>query len=207
MLGSDPLDAAPDQEVGPPRSPEWIELLPDRADLRRQGQGDWSVEEGQAIVRTRPDEGWSRLTLPVETTPRLDFLIEFTCLEGSGSIDQYVPIGSTFAVWSMWCRDYTRLAFVVDRASFEAPLPPALELGLPERVMIRRRYRSIVAVRPGRLRAIVDGRPILDRPIEARPAANDWPGPRIPSPDAVGVGAYRSTVRFHRLAVRFHEDR
>jgi hypothetical protein len=64
------------------------------------------------------------------------------------------------------------------------------------------RYRCLVEVRKGSLRALLDGKEILKWSGEfARLSATSWV--ELPNKKHVGIGAYNSAVTFHKAELRF----
>ena len=180
------VDAARDALVG-----RW-EMKPDGLTTTQEKGGKAQVLE---FNKTAPDE--------------YDFEIEFTITGGSREITQILPLPTHLIVWKMGPKkeDPTCFGFgpYLDGRLIDSATPGEINAALP-RLKIGQRYRCMIEVRKGSLRAVLDGKEVVKwsgdlARLSLGSQSSVWAG-NMKSPRHPAVATYTSDAVFHRAELR-----
>ena len=169
--------------------------------------GQWQMtSEGLSVSKNgNTDPGRSELLgfnyVPPE---EYDFEIEFTIQDGVREISQTLPFAGRTILWKMGCL-LDELTFFHFGSQLDGKSPTAKErteavVRLP-RLEPNQRYRSMVEVRRGSLRALLDGQEVLRWSGDFQRLAGDG-NLQLPNPQQLGVAAWNTGVLFHKAEVR-----
>ena len=205
---SDAMPAAvqPENPPVPPAQPLTApkDLLAGVDVARDAVHGQWQMTpDGLAV--TKADEPTGEL-LGFNYAPpeEYDFEIEFTIQDGGSQVSQVLPIVGKSVLWKMGYAsgDPTFFSF---GSTLDGSIPTAngrteALVHLP-RLKLNQRYRSVVEVRRGSLRALLDGEEVLRwsgdfQRLECE--ANN----RLPGSRQLGLAAWKTAVLFHKAEIR-----
>jgi serine/threonine protein kinase len=166
-------------------------------------KGQWEKTPGGLLLKQSP--GPQMLLFKHETPEEYDFEIEFTLRGGILEANQIIPLpGGDNILWKMGFAGGNPTSFGfgpnLDGVKMDAPARTEAKVMLP-RLQQGRRYRSLVEVRKGSLRALIDGAEVLK-----------WSGDqkrlKIDSEYAskngrqLGIGGFSGHIAFHQAEVR-----
>jgi serine/threonine protein kinase len=177
-----------------------IDLLP-LVDVKRDAvAGDWSRKGDSISVGTPP--GVTVLELPYQPPEEYDFEMEFTP-DGPGSnVNQYVSAGGHSFAWKMNAHSKTpplygfelldgKFCKDTDEASTTSDV--ALVQG--------QRYHSTVQVRRGSLRALLDGKLVVNWVGDFKRLSMEAIA-KLRDDGHIGIGSWKRAVTFHKITVR-----
>ncbi len=207
-----PEPASPQQVVsGPnvagPTSPlAPINLLATADATQGALKGDWQTTPEGLVLKNDTSDSSQVFAFDFIPPEEYDFEIEFTIQDGLREACQIFPIAGRSILWKMGfgSGEFTPFSF-----------GPLLDGGLPtargrsEAVIPRprlkqdQRYRSVVEVRRGSVRALLDGQEVLRWNGDFQRLDNEEPF-RLTNPRNVGVGSWASGIHFHKAEIRPH---
>ncbi len=182
-------------------------------DVKRDAvRGNWEMRAGEPLLDGVKDSdgknessSWKFLCLRTAAPEEYDFEVEFTIVSGGPYFSQVLPVPGGVIEWksqpgvegpevhygfgpkleNRWLSDRSRTKAVVRR---------------PELTAQPQRHYSVVEVRKGSLRAVLDGREMVkwsgDFKSFERPDKN-WPDPKFP-----GVGGMNTVIIYHKAELR-----
>lgn len=173
----------------------WVDLLPRIDPEQHAVVGQWSRAANGLAVQA---ERGARLMLPYKPGPAYDFEVVFTRQTGVDSIALLFVIGSGQAAFDVdgWGTHLAGIQNIDGRTMQDNGTGVggfALDNG--------RRYTARVRVRPDRVDAFLDGRPVTTYLGDGSNLSilHIW---ELPRSDALGIGAYDSTTTFHEIKIR-----
>ncbi len=175
-------------------------------DVKRDAvYGDWTLNADGLLLQQA--SGMKLLGFHQDLPDEYDFEIEFTPTKGKREVIQVLPVsGGTALHWRMGLgkEDPPLFAFgpVLDGKNPEDPKRTEAVVKHP-RLQADHRYLSIVEVRKGSLRALLDGKEVLKWsgdfkrfPMEKSTAL------KLRDPSQAGVGGHDSGIIFHKAELR-----
>ncbi len=175
-------------------------------DVKRDAvKGTWELKPDG--IRTQGSSGSQLLEFNHTAPEEYDFEIEFTTSGGTREVVQVLPIPGRFILWKM-CPSTSDPATYLFGPSFNgqgATSSSATEARtqLP-RLKVAHRYRSLVEVRKGSLRAVLDGQEIVKwsgdfARLSTGSEASIW---SLKNPQHLGIAAFTTDVTFHKAELR-----
>jgi RNA polymerase sigma factor (sigma-70 family) len=202
-VGAAPVAAAPAVRAVPPIpavAPEdagWnnaLELLKKARPAQDTVAGTWSVQGDDLIVKP---EQYARIMLPLEpVAAEYDLRVDFVRESGVDDVCILVPYRERTIALKIGAFGNTRAFF--DTGTQTQDLRSAAPPGILQNTT---RYSAVVSLRGTTLRAEINGRPVAATDLGETPTGTE-PGWRLPDPRRLGIGAWQSTVRFQRIALR-----
>lgn len=133
-----------------------------------------------------------------------DYEVEFTIASGTRELVQIFPVPSGSIVFHMgpYSDDPAAFGFGGNLDGMGLKDPRTEAMARVPRFKNGQRYRCLVEVRKGSLRAVLDGREIVKwSGNSARMKTTSWA--ELPNKKHVGIAAYNTAVTFHRAELRF----
>lgn len=190
-----PASPAPVPEKG--RTIDLLALV----DVKRDAiVGEWSRSPGGVAVAI--PAGASVLQLPYRPPEEYDFEIEFTPSNAGLNVNQYLSAGERSFAWKLNAHNRTPPLygfelldgkFCKDLTEAAANIATAIEPG--------RRYQSVVEVRRGGLRGLLDGKEIVKWSGDFRRFSMEGVT-RLRDDEHLGIGSWKRNVTFHKVEVR-----
>lgn len=169
--------------------------------------GEWSQDGGDLLVKaSKPDtKGTSRLHLPYQPPEEYDFEIEFTPESGANSVYQLLSAYQRSFSWFMDGK--TNAGSKAGFDSIDGIGGSSRTDGTTMRAKFLtngQRHRSIVEVRRNRVRALLDGEPLVTWGSSPKSYERLDISKNEKLRDALhlGLAAYDRGVRFHKATVR-----
>ncbi|MEQ1751598.1 MAG: serine/threonine-protein kinase, partial [Prosthecobacter sp.] len=165
-------------------------------------KGEWEVRAQELVLKLTygPQLLAFRHTPPEE----YDFEIEFTIKEGIQEASQFIPLQGKSILWKMGFKggNPTLFGFGPDLDTMKIDAPTRQEAVVTRsRLLAGQRYRSLVEVRKGSLRALLDGREVLKWSGDFKRLSGS-PDYVMPDPKCFGVGGWGGGIIFHKAEVR-----
>ena len=173
----------------------WTELLNLVDPERDTVAGNWTLTDGKLIVDETPS---ARISLPYQPPAEYDFLIEFSVSKDSPCIAQLISKGQVPFTWSMNAGNPRRCRLEdIDGHSVigNTTLRPAHPF------KPGKKYISIVEVRKGSVRCLINGQLIAEHKTDYGDLSRNqkW---TMPDELRLGLGTWQGPTTFHRIAVR-----
>ena len=178
--------------------------LIDIVDVKRDAmRGQWEKTPEGLLLRQSP--GPQVLFFNHETPEEYDFEIEFTLRGGILEASQIIPLpGGDSVLWKMGygMGDPTSFGFgpKVDGVAMDAPGRTEAKVMRP-RLQPGKRHRSLVEVRKGSLRALIDGAEVLKWSGDQKRLGIDKDY-ASKNGRQLGIGGYDGQIVFHQAEVR-----
>ncbi|MGA2032461.1 MAG: SUMF1/EgtB/PvdO family nonheme iron enzyme [Thermoguttaceae bacterium] len=181
-------------------APRTINLIPYVDPQQDALTGEWKRVFFDRIALAMTDKP-SVLQLPYEPPNEYDFLVEFTMLGGGDDVVQCVDAGGRSFAWKMgrrhhpplYCFDLLDGKTVDQNSETASPRSETLEIG--------KRHTSLIEVRQGGLRALVDGEEYVKWSGDFRRLSME-PAWTLRDDHRLGIGCARHSVVFYRVEVR-----
>ncbi len=165
-------------------------------------KGEWEVRAQELVLKRTngPQLIAFRHTPPEE----YDFEIEFTIKEGIQEASQFIPLQGKSILWKMGFKSGNPTLFgfgpLLDGLPLDVPTRKEAVIKRP-RLLSGQRYRSLVEVRKGSLRALLDGREVLkwSGDFKRLSGVADYV---MPDPKCLAVGGWNGGIIFHKAEVR-----
>ncbi|HYF36449.1 MAG TPA: lectin-like protein, partial [Prosthecobacter sp.] len=183
-----------------PSAASSIDLLAG-VDVKRDALvGQWEVTP-DGLVTTMQNGGKSQVLEFDHSTPEeYNFEIEFTVTAGTREVVQVLPLPTHSIIWKMGPerKDPAPYGFgpILDGANITSGTRTEAMTHLP-RLKIGQRYRCLLEVRKGSLRAVLDGAEIVKWSGDLM-RLNWEPIWQLRNPRHLGIAAYTSSVIFHK---------
>jgi serine/threonine protein kinase len=165
-------------------------------------KSEWEVR-GRELVLKRT-QGPQLLAFRHTPPEEYDFEIEFTLKEGVPEASQVIPVQGKTILWKMGFGGGNPTLFgfgpLLDGVSIDAPTRKEALIKKP-RLLSGQRYRSLVEVRKGSLRALINGREVLkwSGDFQRLGGSTDY---IMPDPTCLGIGGWNGGIIFHKAEVR-----
>ena len=182
----------PDQVLpsGPALVP-WTSVLTGLKPEGRARAGDWKMVEGELVS----GEDACALSLPVIAATRYDIAIEFTRTAGVGAVVVFLPTTAGLGALEL---DALNAGIAGLQIVNGADIKRHSE-SLPARIRNGAKHRLTVEVRGDQVAASWDGEPRMIWDLKGRELSLP---PLWPVRTGLGVGSWRSSTIFHRIAYR-----
>ena len=165
-------------------------------------KSEWEVR-GRELVLKRT-QGPQLLAFRHTPPEEYDFEIEFTLKEGVSEASQIIPLQGRSILWKMGFKNTNPTLFgfgpLLDGVPFDVPTRQDAVIKRP-RLLSGQRYRSLVEVRKGSLRALINGREVLkwSGDFKRLGGVADYV---MPDPKCLGIGGWSGGIIFHKAEVR-----
>lgn len=175
---------------------EWIDLLQTIDVEEDREHGEWALSNGE--LSCDGDEKWARISLPVDVPEQYDFEIRFERETGVHSVALIFAMNGQQATLDVdaWGEHWAGIQNVGFQncktnglGTQEDPLVPGEQ------------HTARVRVLRNRVEAYFDDKPLKHYEGDGSNLnlLNDW---ALPDPNGIGLGAYESAFRFHRVRIR-----
>jgi serine/threonine protein kinase len=162
----------------------------------------WEVRAQELVLKRTP--GPQLLAFRHTPPEEYDFEIEFTIKEGTQEASQIIPLQGKSILWKMGFGGSNPTLFgfgpVLDGVPIDVPTRKEAVVKRP-RLLAGQRYRSLVEVRKDSLRALLDGREVLQWRGDFK-RLSDSSEYVMPDPKCLGVGGWNGGIIFHKAEVR-----
>jgi serine/threonine protein kinase len=165
-------------------------------------KGAWEMRAQELVLKRT--QGPQLLAFRHTPPEEYDFEIEFTLKEGIREASQFFPLNDRAIQWKMGNGGSNPTLFgfgpELDAVKIDAPRRQEAVVTRP-RLLSGQRYRSLVEVRKGSLRALIDGREVLkwSGDFKRLSGAADYV---MPDSNHLGVGSWGGGIVFHKAEVR-----
>jgi len=197
-----PAPSAPAATAPPLTAPVNLLAL---VDVKRDAvKGKWEMKpEGLVLNLTN---GAQLLSLNHPAPEQYDFEIEFTLKEGIKEVGQILPLPTGPIMWKMGIggsRSPTSFCLGPNLDGKDANKDTARTEALVRRPRLSagQRYRSVVEVRRGSLRALIDGEEILKWTGDPKHLSNSTEF-ALPNAAHIGLASYNTAMIFHKAELR-----
>lgn len=184
---------------------ETINLLASVDVTRDVVKGTWE-RKPEGLVTTRQTNS-QVLEFNQVVPEEYDFEIEFTPGGGTREVVQILPLPGRFIIWKMCPSNSDPAAYVfgpfLDSRMVSTSSLNEAKTTLP-RLKVGQRYRSLVEVRKGSLRAVLDGHEIVKYTgdLARITTGNETSVWVLRNPQHAGVAAFTTDVTFHKAELR-----
>ncbi len=179
---------------------QWVDALKYVDPKRDRVWGDWT-RDGDAI--TVAPRLAARLMLPFDVGENYDLEVEFTRNSGENSVVVVLPLGTRQS--SLQLSSWKERVCGLSKGSWSR-YPPS---GTPFPLTNGRRYTVLTSVRArgndASIQVSIDGNPLIAWSGETA-SLGIWSGWKMPEPGRAGLGAYDTSVTFHRVRIRLPSD-
>jgi hypothetical protein len=197
-----PKPTTPSANSSPPTVTGPVNLLA-LVDAKRDAiKGEWEVRAQELVLKRTP--GPQLLAFRHTPPEEYDFEIEFTIKEGTQEASQVVPLQGKSILWKMGLGNSNPTPFgfgpVLNGVNMDVSTRKEAMVKRP-RLLSGQRYRSLVEVRKGSLRALIDGREVLkwSGDFKRLSGITEYV---MPDRKYLGVGAWNGGIIFHKAEVR-----
>jgi serine/threonine protein kinase len=165
-------------------------------------KGAWEMRAQELVLKRT--QGPQLLAFHHTPPEEYDFEIEFTLKEGIREASQFFPLNDRAIQWKMGNGGSNPTLFgfgpELDAVKIDAPRRQEAVVTRP-RLLSGQRYRSLIEVRKGSLRALIDGREVLkwSGDFKRLSGAADYV---MPDSNHLGVGSWGGGIVFHKAEVR-----
>ena len=197
------MTLTPRSEIPPGRTSDSlsaVDLLP-LVNLRRDaGVGTWKqVADGIACENPA---GANVLQLPYEPPVEYDLEIEFTPTANGMNVNHYLAAQGSMFAWKLHAHGRTPPLYgfeLLDGKYCKDFAEAAVQLDLP--LKVGQRYRSVVEVRQGSLRTLLDGKQLVHWTGDFKRFSVEESTP-MQHLGRIGIGSWKRAVTFHSVRVR-----
>ncbi len=164
-------------------------------------EGKWRIE-GSALMME--ESGGSRVEIPYNVPEEYDFRVQFTVFSGREHVVQILAKSGRQFAWYMGYPNQTTFGFgkingkEYDRNPSTVKDGPKIEYG--------KLYESVVQVRNDGLKGFLNGHLLAEWKTDYQDMSLS-DGMKLHHGTRLGVGAYRSRVRFHRVELLVVSDK
>jgi serine/threonine protein kinase len=165
-------------------------------------RGQWEMQGKELVLKMT--QGPQFLAFRHTPPEEYDFEIEFTLKGGIREASQIMPLEGKSILWKMGFGfiNPTQFGFGPDLDAVKIEAPTRREAVVKrERLLTGQRYRSLVEVRKGSLRALIDGREVLrwSGDFKRLGGSTDYV---MPNPKYLGIAGFGGGIIFHKAEIR-----
>ena len=167
--------------------------------------GQWQMTPGGLAVKTPGGRDFELLGFNYDPPEEYDFEIEFTIQDGNREVSQALPFAGRTILWKLGCHSNKegQGAFALSTLDGNNPGSKARTEALVRLPLLKlnQRYRSVVEVRRGSFRAVLDGKELLRWSGDFQRLSGE-DAFSLPNPRQLGVAAWSTSVLFHKAELR-----
>ena len=170
-------------------------------------KGQWQMTPEGLLAKSPGHPGFDLLGFNYVPPEEYDFEIEFTIQDGNREVNQALPVAGRNVLWKMGCYitrngadGYLCFGQTLDGLQPNAKERTEATVFRPL-LKLNQRYRSVVEVRRGSLRALLDGKEVLRWSGDFQRFGEET-GFELPNPRQLGLATCWTSVLFHKAEVR-----